>query len=102
MPAAALAEDTSKVSTGHGCDGTTTIKGTLQTTVRINGIIAAVKDDVLTDHTILSGDVCVPHTAYVNAGSSTVKIAGIPVARVDDSADGNKIISGSDNVNIGG
>lgn len=102
MPAAALAEDTSTVNTGHGCNGTTTVRGTLQTTVRINGIIAAVKGDVLTPHTILSGLVCVPHTAYVNAGSSTVKIAGIPAARVDDSADAGTITSGSGNVNIGG
>lgn len=100
MPAAARKGDT--VATGHDCDATTTIKGTLQTTVRINGLIAAVSGDPLDAHTILSGTVCVPHSANVNAGSSTVRFGGISAARVGDSADAGSITSGSSDVNIGG
>ena len=101
MPAAALAELVSEVSTGHGCDGTTTIEGTLQTTVKIEGTLAAVDGDALEAHTILSGTVCVPHPATVNEGSGTVKIEGIAAARVGDSADGDKITTGAGTVVIG-
>ena len=101
MPAAALAELVSEVSTGHACDGTTTIEGTLQTTVRIEGTLAAVDGDALAAHTILSGTVCVPHAAIVNEGSGTVRIEGIPGARVDDSADADRITTGAGTVFIG-
>lgn len=102
MPAAARAENVDSASTGHLCDVVTTIAGTLQTTVRINGSIAAVRGDALAPHTILAGGVCIPHAAVVNAGSSTVRIANIPAARLGDSADAGSIISGSSNVFIGG
>ena len=100
MPAAARLGD--PTTTGHGCDATTTILGALVSTVKINGIIAAVQGDLLSPHTILSGISCVPHTANVNAGSTTVKIEGIAAARVGDSADAGNITSGSTNVSIGG
>lgn len=102
MPEAARAEQEDQVATGHGCDTITTILGTLQNSVYINGIKAAVDGDVLSPHTILQGAICVPHTAYVNEGSSTVFFEGIPAARLGDSADAGQIITGSDNVFIGG
>lgn len=101
MPAAARAENVDKITTGHACDGTAKIAGTLQTSVIINGDIAAVKGDAIAPHTILSGDVCVPHSAVVNAGSGTVFFEGIEAARIGDSADGGVIISGSGTVFIG-
>jgi uncharacterized Zn-binding protein involved in type VI secretion len=100
MPEAARIGDS--VSTGHGCDATTTIAGALQSTVFINGIKAAVDGDALAAHTILSGSVCVPHSAVVNNGSQTVFIEGIKAARKDDSADADKITGHSTNVYIGG
>jgi uncharacterized Zn-binding protein involved in type VI secretion len=100
MPKAARLGDS--VATGHPCDGTTTIAGALQSTVYINGIIAAVDGDALAVHTILVGLLCVPHGAVVNNGSSTVFVEGIKAARKDDSADADKITGGSPNVYMGG
>ena len=98
MPAIARAENVDTISTGHGCDATAQIAGTLQTTVYVNGTLAAVKGDAIAPHTILSGAVCVPHSAVVNAGSPNVFFGGIAVARLGDSADAGQIISASANV----
>lgn len=100
MPAAARVTDS--ITTGHACDTTSTIGSTLQSTVTITGKLGAVKGSPIAPHTILSGSVCVPHSAVVNAGSSTVKLGGIPASRVNDSADGGIITSGSSKVTIGG
>lgn len=102
MPAAARAQNEDTITTGHDCDVTAKIKGTEQNSVYINGILASVAGDVIAPHTILEGNVCVPHTAYVNGGSSTVFFENKPAARQGDSADVGQIITGSDNVFIGG
>jgi uncharacterized Zn-binding protein involved in type VI secretion len=99
MPAAARLGDT--ISTGHGCDGTSTIAGALISKVTIDGIIAAVIGDAIAAHTIPSGDACVSHSATVGGSSSKVKFEGIYAARVDDGADAGTITSGSPNVLIG-
>lgn len=100
MPKAARIGDS--VATGHGCDATTTIQGNLQGTVRVEGKLLAVRGDILAPHTILSGTVCVPHTAYTSSGSSSVSAHGIAVCRVGDAADAGSITSGASTVNIGG
>lgn len=102
MPAVARAENTDNISTGHACDGIAAIAGTLQTKVIVNGKIGAVKGDPIAPHTILAGDICVPHSAVINAGSSRVFFAGIAAARIGDSADAGSVISGSSNVFAGG
>ena len=99
MPAAARLGDT--ISTGHGCDGTSTIAGALISKVTIDGIIAAVIGDAIAAHTIPSGAACVSHSATVGGSSSKVKFEGIYAARVDDGADAGTITSGSPNVLIG-
>lgn len=99
MPAAARLGDT--ISTGHGCDGTSTIAGALISKVTIDGIIAAVIGDAIAAHTIPDGDACVSHSATVGGSSSKVKFEGIYAARVDDGADAGTITSGSPNVLIG-
>jgi uncharacterized Zn-binding protein involved in type VI secretion len=99
MPAAARLGDT--ISTGHGCDATSTIAGALISKVKIDGIIAAVIGDAIAAHTILSGPSCVPHSATVGGSSSKVKFQGIYAARVGDGADGGSITSGSPDVIIG-
>jgi uncharacterized Zn-binding protein involved in type VI secretion len=48
MPAAARLGD--PITTGHACDGTSTIAGALISKVKIDGIIAAVVGD-LSQHT---------------------------------------------------
>ena len=99
MPAAARLGDT--ISTGHGCDGTSTIAGALISKVKIDGIIAAVIGDAIAAHTIPSGAACVSHSATVGGSSSKVKFEGIYAARVGDGADAGTITSGSLNVLIG-
>ena len=99
MPAAARLGDT--ISTGHGCDGTSTIAGALISKVTIDGIIAAVFGDAIAAHDIPSGAACVSHSATVGGSSSKVKFEGIYAARVDDGADAGTITSGSLKVLIG-
>lgn len=101
MPAVCRIGDS--LSTGHGCDGTTTIADSnTDHTVFANGINIIVAGAPTVVHNIPGGDGCVPHTAYLNTGSSTVFINGIPVGRIGDSADAGAMISGSGNVFAGG
>tara|TARA_Y100000389_G_scaffold201976_1_gene246081 strand:+ start:20657 stop:20959 length:303 start_codon:yes stop_codon:yes gene_type:complete len=100
MPRAARITDS--VATGHACDATTTIAGALQSSVIINGLVGAVNGDALAAHTILSGNVCVPHSATVNEGSGTVFYEGIAAARLGDSADAGSITGASSDVYAGG
>lgn len=101
MPAVAVCGiDT--INTGHACDGTAIIQGSLQSKVTIGGNPVSVQGDAIQVHTILVGDTCVPHVAVVNAGSSKVFIGGLPVARIGDSADAGSISSGSGKVSAGG
>ena len=107
MPAAARLGDT--ISTGHGCDGTSTIDdtliaGSLISKVTIDGIIAAVIGDAIAEHNIPDEDdedACVSHSATVGGSSSKVKFEGIYAARFGDGADSGTITSGSLNVLIG-
>lgn len=101
MPAAAVC-GVDSISTGHPCDGTAVIQGSLQSKVTIGGNPVAVIGDAIFIHTILNSGVCIPHGAVVNAGSSKVSIAGLAIARIGDSADLGAIISGSSNVFVGG
>lgn len=102
MSEVARSENTDTISTGHLCDITAKIEGSLQTKVFVNGKLGAVKDDPIASHTILEGDACVPHSAVVNAGSSKVFFGGRAAARIGDSADAGSIITGSSNVFAGG
>ena len=99
MPAASRQGDS--LSTGHGCTGTTTLATPGQSTVYINGILAARQGDPTVSHTT-SPPLCPAHVANVNVGSGTVNIVGSPAARVGDSADAGAMTGGSGNVNIGG
>ena len=90
------------IDTGHACDGTALIQGNLQSKVYVGGDPVAVVGDSIQVHTILAPAGCVPHTAFINAGSSKVSIGGIPVARLGDSADAGSINSGSGKVSAGG
>jgi uncharacterized Zn-binding protein involved in type VI secretion len=97
MPGIARQNDT--VTTGHGCDTTTTIQQG-SPNVRINGSGAAYAGAALTGHTIPVGvpPVCVGHSAQVNAGYGRVLVNGRPIARIGDSADLGQISTASANV----
>ena len=99
MPAVARFGD--PTTTGHACDGVTTVVGG-SSNVFCNGKRVERKGDPTAPHTILAGDICVPHSAVINVGSSTVFVNGIPCARVGDSTDGGPIIGGSSNLFAGG
>jgi len=95
MPKVARFGDTT--TTGHGCDATTTVVGG-SSNVFCNNKKVERKGDPTAPHTILSGIVCVPHSANINVGSKTVFVNGKPMARVGDSTDAGAITSGSGNV----
>jgi uncharacterized Zn-binding protein involved in type VI secretion len=103
MPIVAVKGDTT--TTGHGCDGTTTIAGS-SLNVYMGGIKVAIQGNALDSHTILvpgNPPRCVNHPGQiVNVGSTTVKVNGIGIARVGDSADGGAIIEKAGNVFAGG
>ena len=101
MPAVARFGDAS--STGHGCSATTTLAGP-STNVFCNGEGVERKGDPTAGHTIPNSatpPVCVPHSAVINVGSSTVFVNNKAIARIDDSCDGGKITTGSSNVFAG-
>jgi uncharacterized Zn-binding protein involved in type VI secretion len=98
MPAVARINDS--CSTGHACDTVSTVIGP-STNVFVNGRGVERQGDPVAPHTILSGEICVSHSAVINVGLSSVKVNGIPIARVGDSTDSGVITSGSTNVFAG-
>ena len=89
------------LSTGHICTGSTTLDTPGQSTVRVNSILVARKTDPTVSHPFPPNPPCAPHVANVNVGSSTVRVAGLPIARVGDSADAGAMTNGSNNVFAG-
>lgn len=99
MPAVARIGD--PFSTGHPCDGSSTIaQGSGD--VFANGIAVSRVGDMSTTHNILVGDICVPHAVPIAAGSGTVFANGIAVARIGDAIDAGAITGGSGDVFAGG
>jgi uncharacterized Zn-binding protein involved in type VI secretion len=100
MPA--IARNGDPTTTGHGCNATTTVTGPTGAGAKVfaNNIAVECKGNPTSPHTIDAGPrrSCVPHNAVINAGSGTVFIANIPVARVGDSTDGGAITAGSPTV----
>ena len=96
MPAVSRKGDS--LSTGHACAGTTILATPGQSTVFANSILIARVSDPTVSHPFPPLPPCAPHVANVNAGSSTVRVAGKFVARIGDSADAGKMTSGSSNV----
>jgi uncharacterized Zn-binding protein involved in type VI secretion len=98
MPA--VARDGDPTTTGHGCDGSTTVTGPTGAgaSVFANNIPVECVGNPTAAHTINSGRSCVPHSAAINAGSGTVFFSGIAIARVADGTDGGAITAGSPNV----
>lgn len=102
MPAAAVAELVDKIATGHLCQGTAPIQGTLQNKVRIGGKLVAVNGDSVQIHVIKVGRFCLPHSTTVSSTQTKVKITNRNVCRIGDPADNAGIITGSSKVMIGG
>ena len=96
MPAVSRKGDS--LSTGHACAGTTILDTPGQSTVFANSILIARVSDKTISHPFPPIPICAPHVANVNAGSSTVRVVGLPIARKGDSADAGAMTSGSGNV----
>ena len=91
------------LTTGHGCDSVTTLLTSPNKTTRANSIFCAVQGTITVTHLVPPNvPPCGSHAAFLNAGSSNVKIGGIPWGRVGDSADAGAMISGSVNVLVNG
>ncbi len=101
MPAVAREGDST--TTGHGCDGSTTITGASGAGAGVfaNGIAVECAGDPTAVHRLGGRNCSVRHAAAINAGSGTVFVGGKPLARVGDSTDGGAITSGSANVFAG-
>ena len=89
----------SLAATGHGCDGVVPIIATARS-VKVGGKRIGRMRDRLMPHKIpcvCPGCCCMAHPAKVNVGSRSVFAEGIPVARIGDSADMGKMITGNRN-----
>ena len=96
MPAVSRKGDS--LSTGHIWAGTTILATPGQSTVRANSILIARQTDPTVSHPFPPLPPCAPHVANVNVGSSTVRVCGLPIARVGDSTDAGQMTKGSSNV----
>jgi len=105
MPGIARKAGTDSVDTVHGATGgnrcnaapTTTSTDAGSSNVLVNGIGVVREDDVVTAHN--DGSSCVTHTPKLASFSSTVKVNGKGVGRLNDTYScGAKITSASGNV----
>ena len=99
MPAVSRKGDS--LSTGHICASTTTLDTPGQGTCFANSILIARVSDPTVPHPNPPAPACPDHVANVNVGSSTVRVHGLKVARIGDSADAGAMTSGSSNVFCG-
>ena len=90
------------VATGHICASSTTLATPGQSKVFANGILIARITDKTVSHAFPPKPPCTPHVAAVNAGSNSVYVHGLKIARDTDSADLGTITNGSGNVFAGG
>tara|TARA_E500000331_G_C16767193_1_gene502173 strand:- start:20 stop:310 length:291 start_codon:yes stop_codon:yes gene_type:complete len=88
-------------ATGHGCTSVIGVEAT-QGTVFANNKPVARQFDPALPHVIRKGLLCVGHRAQINRGSRSVFCRNIPVARIGDSFDRGRMITGSVNVFAGG
>ena len=101
MPAVCRVGDA--LTTGHSCAGSTIIvSSNTNGSVRANGISIIVVGALTASHAAPPFPFCPPHVRFLNTGSFTVRINGIPIGRVGDSADSGAMIFGSFNVLCGG
>jgi len=101
MPSVSRSLNVDRIITGHGCSATAPIAGSLQSfaTIGIQNVPIAVVGDPIGPHLIRAGKFCIPHPAIINTfpgnGSQFVSVGITPVARIGDSADAGRVISGS-------
>lgn len=101
MPGIARKDGTDTISTGHGCDSTTTTDQGSDN-VRVNGKGVVRLNDLQKTHLILVGSSCVPHVLALSSSSGTVRVNSRGVGRRGDSYGPEVLITGSENVFAGG
>lgn len=100
MPAICRVGDS--LTTGHTCSSVTIIASSnTNGTVKANGINIIVIGAPTVSHSAPPAPACPPHVRFLNLGSSTVRVNGIAVGRIGDSADSGVMITGSNNVFVG-
>jgi uncharacterized Zn-binding protein involved in type VI secretion len=101
MPA--VARDGDPTTTGHGCDGSTTVTGPSGAAAKVfaNNIAVECAGDPTVVHRYGGRNCSASHAAAINAGSGTVFVGGKAIARVGDSTDGGAITAGSGDVYAG-
>ena len=100
MPAACRKGDS--LTTGHICSSTTTLTTPAQSTVFANSLLMARITDKTVPHPFPPNPPCANHVAQVNAGSSTVFVEGLALARIGDAISGcTSVAAGSSNVFAG-
>ena len=103
---APIARGGDSVATGHGCSGTTTMKGS-ESTGKAKNVYANKRPieclgDKTEIHSAFSPPNCSPHQAVINAASTSVFINKKGVGRMGDFTDLGSITSGSADVFAGG
>jgi len=97
MPA--ICRITDSLSTGHICASTTTIASpNTDGTVHAEGLDVIVVGAPTVAHPNPPAPPCPDHVANLNAGSPTVRVNGIAVGRITDSADAGAMTSGASTV----
>ena len=98
MPGVARIGDST--STGHGCDGITTVVGPTGAGAKVfaNKKPVDCVGDPSEIHRYGGRRCSAQHQAAINAGSPNVFVGGKALARIGDSTDGGAIISGSGDV----
>lgn len=98
MPGVARQGDST--TTGHGCDGVTTITSPTGAGANVfaNNIPVQCQGNPTVVHRFGGRNCSARHAAAINAGSGNVFVANTPIARIGDSTDGGAITSGSGNV----
>ena len=102
MPAVARIGDI--ISTGHGCDSSSSIRqGSPNVFANGRGIARVGDSDTHQIDVVIETEegpvvICVPHTVTIGSGSSSVFVNGRRIARQGDTFSGEPIVSGSPNV----
>ena len=101
MPAVCRQDDA--LTTGHECDGTSTLAAPDQTKVYVEDkLVARVGDSTVPHNDGSDSPTCSSqHTGSITQGSSKVYVVGELVARIEDAVDAGTLTSGSSKVFAG-
>ena len=91
-------------STGHGCDGISTIRDGNAVNVFAEGKLVTFLGARTVTHEIPNPSpppLCITHSSTIKSASGTVYVGGIPVARETDSVDAGQMLFRTGTVHAG-